>query len=87
MLNEQLINPKSIVIIGGSNNITKPGGKIVKNIIDGGFQGILNIVNPKDNNVQGIPSFFSFHKVKSMIVDMFKFSCNFHESCSLYLIV
>lgn len=63
MLNEQLINPKSIVIIGGSNNISKPGGKIVKNIIDGGYQGVLNIVNPKDSNIQGIPSFSSVNDI------------------------
>ncbi len=63
MLNEQLINPKSIVIIGGSNNISKPGGKIVKNIIDGGFQGVLSVVNPKDSNVQGISSFSSVNDI------------------------
>jgi len=59
MLNEQLMNPKSIVIVGGSNDIKKPGGKIVKNIVDGGFKGPLHIVNPKSSNVQGIPSFSS----------------------------
>ena len=63
MLNEQLINPKSIVIIGGSNDINKPGGKILKNIIDGGYQGVLNVVNPKYNNIQGIPSFSSVNDI------------------------
>lgn len=57
MVNEQLINPASIVIVGGSNDIKKPGGKIVKNCIDGGYQGTLSIVNPKENKVQGIPSY------------------------------
>lgn len=63
MLNEQLINPKSIVIIGGSNNVRKPGGKIVKNILDGGYQGNLSIVNPKEEKVQGIKS---YHSVKDI---------------------
>ena len=63
MINEQLINPKSIVIIGGSNDISKPGGKIVKNIVDGGYQGIINIVNPKYDNIQGIPSFSSVNNI------------------------
>jgi acyl-CoA synthetase (NDP forming) len=49
MLNDQLMNPKSIVIVGGSNDTKKPGGKIVKNIIDGGFKGQLDIVNPKSS--------------------------------------
>ena len=29
MINEQLLNPRSIVVIGGSNNVHKPGGSIV----------------------------------------------------------
>ena len=57
MLNDQLMNPKSIVIVGGSNDIKKPGGKIVKNIIDGGFRGQLNIVNPKSSMIQGMSSY------------------------------
>ncbi len=65
MLNEQLINPKSIVIIGGSNDIKKPGGKIVKNIIDGGYQGELYIVNPKEEKVQGIKSYHSVKDISS----------------------
>ena len=59
MLNEQLINPNSIVIIGGSNDIKKPGGKIVKNILDGNYKGRLSVVNPKENEVQGVESFSS----------------------------
>ena len=34
MLNQQIINPQSIVVVGGSNNIHKPGGKVLKNLID-----------------------------------------------------
>ena len=30
MINEQLLNPKSIVVIGGSNDIHKPGGTVLK---------------------------------------------------------
>ena len=57
MINEQLINPKSIVVIGGSNNINKPGGKILKNLIDGKFGGELYVMNLKESEVQGIKSF------------------------------
>jgi acyl-CoA synthetase (NDP forming) len=38
MINDQLINPQSIVVIGGSNNIHKPGGKILQNLIEHGFK-------------------------------------------------
>src|SRR5680860_834967 len=55
MINEKLLNPESIVIVGASNAITKPGGKIVKNLIDNQFSGKLYAVNPKESMVQGIP--------------------------------
>ena len=63
MINEQLLNPGSIVVIGGSNNVHKPGGAIVRNIINGGFSGDLYIVNPKEDEVQGIKA---FHDVKDI---------------------
>ncbi|GGX17842.1 acetate--CoA ligase family protein [Aquimarina muelleri] len=63
MINEQLTNPKSIVIIGGSNTIRKPGGKIVKNCIDGGYLGELRIVNPKEKQVQGIISYTNVNDI------------------------
>lgn len=57
MIANQLFNPKSIVIIGGSNDIHKPGGKVLKNLIDGDFSGTLYVSNPKEEQVQGIVSF------------------------------
>ena len=63
MINKQLLEPKSIVVIGGSNNVHKPGGSIVRNIMSGGFSGSLHIVNPKEDDVQGIKA---FHDVKEI---------------------
>ncbi len=57
MITEQLINPKSIVVIGGSNDVTKPGGKVLKNLIDGNFAGDLYVTNLKESKVQGIRSY------------------------------
>ncbi|MBS3769211.1 MAG: acetate--CoA ligase family protein [Bacteroidales bacterium] len=57
MINEKLINPESIVIVGGSNNIQKPGGKVLKNILDGDFSGKLYVSNPREDVVQGIKSY------------------------------
>lgn len=57
MVTQQLIDPKSIVVVGGSNDITKPGGKILKNLIDGNFKGDLYVTNPKETLVQGIRSY------------------------------
>ena len=57
MINQQLLQPESIVVIGGSNNVHKPGGAIVRNLISGGYEGTLRIVNPKETEVQGIKAF------------------------------
>ena len=53
MITKELLNPKNIAVIGGSNDITKPGGKIIKNILAGNYKNLF-VVNPKDNEVQGI---------------------------------
>lgn len=57
MINSALLDPKSIIVIGGSNDITKPGGKVLKNLKDGNYKGELFVVNLKDSEVQGIKSF------------------------------
>ena len=63
MINQQLLNPKSIVVIGGSNNVHKPGGSIVRNLISGGYNGTLRIVNPKEDEVQGIKAFHDAREI------------------------
>ncbi|MCI6618473.1 MAG: acetate--CoA ligase family protein [Prevotella sp.] len=63
MINKQLLSPESIVVIGGSNNVHKPGGALVRNLIQGNFKGVLRIVNPKEDEVQGIKV---FHDVKEI---------------------
>lgn len=57
MITQQLLTPKSIAVIGGSDDLSKPGGKVVKNLVDYGFKGDLHIVNPKADSVQGLPVF------------------------------
>ena len=54
MITKQLLHPESIVIVGASNNIHKPGGAILRNLINGNFQGELRAVNPKEAEVQGV---------------------------------
>ena len=54
MITSQLIAPESIVIIGGSNDITKPGGKVLKNLLDHHFAGKLYVTNPKESEIQGV---------------------------------
>ncbi len=57
MITNELINPKGIVVVGGSDDVQKPGGKVLKNLIDNHFKGNLYVVNPKADEVQGVKSF------------------------------
>lgn len=57
MVNEQLLNPKSIVVIGGSSSCHKPGGNVLKNLIEGEYKGDLYVLNPKGDNIQGQKTF------------------------------
>ena len=54
MINPKLIEPKSIVIVGASSNINKPGGKVLLNLKNSNFKGTIYAVNPKEDEVQGI---------------------------------
>jgi acetyltransferase len=57
MINEQLLNPASIVVVGASNDKSKPGGKVLHNIISNQFAGKIFAVNPGEKEVQGISCF------------------------------
>jgi acetyltransferase len=57
MINQQLISPRSIVVVGGSNDVHKPGGAVLRNVLEGDFKGELYVTNLKESEVQGIKSF------------------------------
>ena len=63
MINRELINPQSIVVVGGSNNVHKPGGRTVRNLLDGKYKGELYVVNAKETEVQGLKSYHSVHDI------------------------
>ena len=63
MVTEQLISPKSIVVVGGSEDTTKPGGSALKNLIENKFAGQLYVVNPKADSVQGQKTYHSISEL------------------------
>ena len=63
MINRELIDPKSIVVVGGSNNLHKPGGCLVRNLIEGKYKGDLYVVNAKEDEVQGVKSYHSVNDI------------------------
>ena len=57
MIHPSLIHPRSIVVVGGTDNLSAPGGRLVKNLLDHGFDGPLYVVNPKKQTVQGLRAY------------------------------
>ncbi len=66
MVNKQLIDPESIVVVGASNNLVKPGGKLFYNIHNGTFKGKLYAINPREDKIQGKPSFRNVKELPSV---------------------
>jgi len=51
------MNPRSIAVVGASAEEGKIGYSIVRNLIDGGYQGALYPVNPRATEIQGLKAF------------------------------
>jgi acyl-CoA synthetase (NDP forming) len=52
-----IIDPRSIVVIGASENRDKIGGRPLRFMLERGYAGKLYAVNPNRGAVQGVPSF------------------------------
>ena len=63
MINKQLLRPDSIVVVGASNNVHKPGGALLRNLLQGHYAGQLYAVNPKETEVQGVRAYPSVHDI------------------------
>jgi len=50
-------SPRSIAIIGASDDPTKIGGRPIRNLVLGGYDGVVLPINPRYELVQGIPAF------------------------------
>ena len=59
MIRKELVEPQSIVVIGASNDLKKPGGKLLYNLRNGSYKGALYAMNPREDQIQGIPAFKS----------------------------
>jgi acyl-CoA synthetase (NDP forming) len=60
---EKVFSPKSVAFVGASNNLGKWGGIIFHNLLDGGYEGAIYPVNPKEETVQGRKAFRSVGEI------------------------
>ncbi|MFE9723876.1 acetate--CoA ligase family protein [Streptomyces sp. NPDC005794] len=49
----RLMEPRSVAVIGASNEQGKIGNSVMRNLIDGGFTGEIHPVNPKADDILG----------------------------------
>jgi len=68
-MDKNLFLPKSIAVIGASNNSKKIGYQVLKNIIDGGYSGKIYPINidPKDKSILGLKRYSSILEIKQKI--------------------
>ncbi|MEV0082621.1 acetate--CoA ligase family protein [Saccharopolyspora sp. NPDC050642] len=50
---QRLMNPRSVAVIGASNEDGKIGNSVMKNLINGGYAGEIHPVNPKADEILG----------------------------------
>ena len=54
---DSLFRPKRIALLGVSNDPNSVGGITLKNLIGGGFNGVVYPINPKREAVMGVPCY------------------------------
>ena len=63
----RIMKPKAVAVVGASNEAGKIGNSVMKNLINGGYQGQIYPINPKDPEVMGIKAFKSVKDVPADI--------------------
>ncbi|MFI0774503.1 acetate--CoA ligase family protein [Streptomyces sp. NPDC021212] len=55
----RLMRPRSVAVVGASNEPGKIGNSVMRNLIDGGFPGEIHPVNPKADDILGRKAYAS----------------------------
>ncbi len=79
MIADALFNPGSIAVVGGSNDCSKPGGKVIFNIKEHGFAGKLYAVNPKESLVQNVICYPSCNELPTVDLAIIAVASKFVE--------
>ena len=63
----RIMRPKAVAVIGASNEAGKIGNSVMKNLINGGYQGTIYPIHPKEAEIMGIKAFKSVKDVPADI--------------------
>jgi acetyltransferase len=50
-----LFEPRSVALVGASDDPHKVSGRVLENLLAGGYSGTLHAVNPRRSSVRGVP--------------------------------
>ncbi|RCG24986.1 CoA-binding protein [Sphaerisporangium album] len=53
----RIFKPRSVAVIGASAEAGKIGNSVMRNLIDGGYQGRVFPINPKATEIMGLPAY------------------------------
>ena len=84
MITPELLAPKSIAVIGASNDTTKPGGKLLENLIIGNYKN-LHVVNPKEDIIQGIKCVKTIDDLPQIDLAIFCIAAKFAKESTINL--
>ena len=56
---DAVLAPRSVAIVGASDDVVKWGGSALKNILAGGFEGAIYPIHPKGGEFFGLPVYLS----------------------------
>ena len=60
---EQLLKPSSISVIGASNQPNRPGNAVMRNLLQGQFNGPIMPVTPHYKSVNGVLAYRSIEEL------------------------
>ncbi|WP_369253240.1 bifunctional acetate--CoA ligase family protein/GNAT family N-acetyltransferase [Geodermatophilus amargosae] len=59
----RLLTPRSVAVVGASNDEAKIGNLVLRNLLDYGFEGPVYPVNPGARHVRGVPAYASIEAI------------------------
>jgi len=54
MIHPYLIKPRSVAVVGATDNLASPGGRLLDNLLRSNFKGEIYPVNPKKKEIRGL---------------------------------
>lgn len=64
---ETLFNPKGVAVIGASGKALHIGNRVIKNLLDFGYQGGIYPINPKADEIRGVKAYPSILDVPGQV--------------------